>query len=281
MGIRATHIGPLALWWLAAGCGSGQPAAGEPGNTTSAEHATGAPTEERPQDSTPAPMGPPEDNSEACGQIILSAYAGAKFAKPEVTRTAEQARKRAEGLRARIHAGEAFGPLATSHSEAPTSAPRGGTVGTYERSAWPDLHEAILDPLFGLAIGQVADQIIEAPYGFVVLKRCPVEKVRARHILVRYAGAKRAKGSITRSREQAREHAEALHAKLSAGANFAELARSHSEDGSAERGGDIGNPGRGLLALAFEQAVFALQPGEHSDVVETEFGFHVIERLPD
>ena len=48
-----------------------------------------------------------------------------------------------------------------------------------------------------------------------------------------------------------------------------------------ERGGDIGSQGRGLLALPYETALFALQPGGRSAVVETDFGFHVIERLPD
>lgn len=59
---------------------------------------------------------------------------------------------------------------------------------------------------------------------------------------------------------------------------FAELAAQHSEDpGSAEQGGDLGFFGRGAMVKAFEDAVWRLKPGEISSLVETEFGFHIIQ----
>ena len=65
-----------------------------------------------------------------------------------------------------------------------------------------------------------------------------------------------------------------------AGADFAAIAREASEDGSAQRGGDLGEFGRGMMVPPFEEAVFGLQANGVSEVVETDFGFHVIQRLP-
>jgi parvulin-like peptidyl-prolyl isomerase len=64
-------------------------------------------------------------------------------------------------------------------------------------------------------------------------------------------------------------------------ASFADVAKKHSEDASSARGGNVGVLGRGRLAPEYEAALFALQPGEVSPVVETEYGFHVIQRLPE
>lgn len=76
---------------------------------------------------------------------------------------------------------------------------------------------------------------------------------------------------------QARERAEALLAELRAGADFAEVARTHSEDpGSAANGGDLGWVEPGLMVPDFERAAFSLGKGELSEVVQTEFGFHII-----
>ncbi|MDH7515805.1 MAG: peptidylprolyl isomerase [Bacteroidota bacterium] len=82
------------------------------------------------------------------------------------------------------------------------------------------------------------------------------------------------------SREAARVRADALLDSLRKGADFGELARRYSDDpGSARLGGDLGEARRGVFVRAFEEAAFALKPGEISPVVETEFGFHIIKLL--
>jgi peptidyl-prolyl cis-trans isomerase C len=94
--------------------------------------------------------------------------------------------------------------------------------------------------------------------------------VRASHILIRPQGADEA------SKKIAREETEVVLKEARGGADFAELARKHSADGSAQQGGDLGFFTRGKMVPEFSNAAFALQPGQISDVVETQFGFHII-----
>ncbi len=98
------------------------------------------------------------------------------------------------------------------------------------------------------------------------------EQRRASHILVSVEA-----GASAGERAQARARAEAIVAKLAGGADFAALARAESQDpGSAPAGGDLGLFTRETMAKPFADAAFALQPGQTSGIVETEFGLHVI-----
>jgi len=72
---------------------------------------------------------------------------------------------------------------------------------------------------------------------------------------------------------------EAARGELAAGASFEDVARRYSEDASAERGGDLGTFGRGMMVPEFDEAAFALDEGEISGVVTTRFGFHLIQAV--
>jgi parvulin-like peptidyl-prolyl isomerase len=221
------------------------------------------------------------DAEEACARVIVIAYKGAKPPTAGVTRDKARAEKEARETLEKLKAGGHFGATARGHSDAPTSGEREGYLGTFKRSEWPAMHAAVRDAVYGLEVGKLADAPIEAPYGYVVLQRCPVEKARSRHILIRYEGAERAPATITRSKAEAKTLASELLKELRLGADFGELAKAKSEDTSAPRGGDIGIQARGLLAPAYDNKLFSLPPGGQSQLVETAMGFHIIQRLPD
>lgn len=105
------------------------------------------------------------------------------------------------------------------------------------------------------------------------------ESIVARHILVSYKGGMRAAAYITRSKAEARARAEEARQLALSGEDFGELAREYSDDpGSAPDGGNLGRFNRGQMVPAFSDAAFKLNPGGISDVVESDFGFHVIQR---
>ena len=98
--------------------------------------------------------------------------------------------------------------------------------------------------------------------------------MRARHILLSIAN--KPKDEVPKIQAQA----EALDKQVKGGADFAELAKKNSQDpGSAQKGGDLGWVSRGQMVKNFEDAVFTLKPNDISNVVTTEYGFHIIQVL--
>ncbi len=102
----------------------------------------------------------------------------------------------------------------------------------------------------------------------------------ARHILVAWQGAVGALPNITRTRDEARARIDEVLGKLKGGADFGEIAKAYSDDATGPRGGDLGGFESGTMVAPFEAALKSLEGGELSGVVETPFGFHVIQREP-
>lgn len=125
---------------------------------------------------------------------------------------------------------------------------------------------------------EVSDEEVHAFYRDNPDKFTIPEQIRARHLLLKLAP-----DATPEAKRAAREKLEAIRAEALAGADFADLARRYSEDSSAAEGGDLGRFGRGRMVAPFEEAAFALQPDAISDIVETQFGLHLIrveERIP-
>lgn len=143
----------------------------------------------------------------------------------------------------------------------------------FQASEQADIEYIVLDIDAVRKTIRLNEQDVRSYYEQNMARLSGPEERRASHILISAA-----KDAPAAERQQARERAQALLAQVrKASDSFAQLARQHSQDpGSAPRGGDLDYFGRGAMVKPFEDAVFALKKGEISDVVESDFGFHII-----
>jgi peptidyl-prolyl cis-trans isomerase D len=124
-----------------------------------------------------------------------------------------------------------------------------------------------------LASEQLDDREVSKVYESNLSKYGEPEQRRASHILISVKS-----GASDEDKRKARERAEALLAQLrKSPEKFAELAKKESGDpGSASQGGDLGFFSRGMMVRPFEEAAFRLKAGQISDLVESDFGYHII-----
>lgn len=183
---------------------------------------------------------------------------------------------RAEDILAQLRRGADFGQLAATHSDAPDGL-SGGLMGWRPLERLPTL---FAEAVTRLRPGEVSE-VLKSPAGFHILKLVdrrggairsqPVEQTRARHILI--------KTSELVSETEAKRRLVALKERIAHGADFAELARLHSNDLSAAKGGDLGWLNQGDTVPEFEQAMNRLKPGEVGEPVKSPFGWHLIQVL--
>jgi peptidyl-prolyl cis-trans isomerase NIMA-interacting 1 len=158
------------LFPLAGGCAdltepSGQPAP-ERAAATPPSSATAAATATAPTPPPPAATAAPS-NERVSASHILVAYKGSRRAAPTITRTKDEAKKRAEQLLARARKGDDFGQLARENSDDPTAKARSGDLGSFDRSM---MVKEFSDAAFSLKPGQVS-AVVETDFGFHIIKR--------------------------------------------------------------------------------------------------------------
>jgi peptidyl-prolyl cis-trans isomerase SurA len=186
-------------------------------------------------------------------------------------------RARAEALLARIRAGEDFNNLARTASDAPDRS-NGGQLGMRMSDRYPSL---FVDATQALALGEVS-ALVRSGAGFHLLKvmerqdanlpPATVMQTRSRHILLR--------PGPQLSEAAARDRLLGYRGQIQAGqADFAALARQHSEDSSAAQGGDLGWANPGMFVPEFEQIMNRLAPGQVGEPLVSRFGVHLIEVL--
>ena len=189
----------------------------------------------------------------------------------------EERRARAQQAADKVRAGEDFAAVAREFSDAAEAKTSGGLLGLRPADRYPEL---FVSATAQLPLGGIAGPV-RSPAGFHVLKLVdktsagvPTVAIQshARHILLRTGP------QLTESAAAARL-ADYRRRVLAGQADFAELAREHSQDGSAKQGGDLGwsNPGR--YVPEFEQAMNALKPGDVSEPLVSRFGVHLIQLL--
>jgi peptidyl-prolyl cis-trans isomerase SurA len=191
-------------------------------------------------------------------------------------------RARAEEALAQLKRGADFRQVAAAFSEAP-DALQGGSMGWRAGERLPTL---FYDALRGMKPGQVSE-VLRSANGFHIVRLndrrggkgaaatetgpTTVQQTRVRHILI--------KTNELVSQNEARNRLNTLKERLENKADFAEIARVHSEDASASKGGDLGWILPGDTVPEFERAMNALKPGQISDPVQSPFGWHLIQVL--
>jgi peptidyl-prolyl cis-trans isomerase NIMA-interacting 1 len=237
-----------------------------------------------------APQAPasPEPSKEAAPELIevrllLVAYGGAVRAPETVSRSKDEALERSRMISRMARSGDRLAELVRRYSDRPGASE---DLGLFRlRPAQPGVFGVqVSEAAARLRIGEVSEPV-EGPEGFFVLERRAdppqgPQRIAARHILISYKGAERGLPGATRTERDARVLAEqiARRAKEPA-ADWNALASQYTEEpGSKETGGDLGKFGRGQMVKSFENAAFALPVGGVSEVVQSPFGFHVIQR---
>ncbi len=200
------------------------------------------------------------------------------FRAPEGASPEQLARLRAkaEEVAARVARGEAFDKLAASYSDAP-DALSGGNLGWRSAERLPGLFaEAVASlkpgettPILRSAAGFHLIKVLGRKGGSQDAMPAQVQQTHARHILIKTS-------EIVSDADARRRLVDLRERIVQGGASFAELARQHSADISAAKGGDLGWIYPGDTVPEFEQAMDALKPGEVSQPIQSPFGWHLI-----
>ncbi|MCB1936974.1 MAG: peptidylprolyl isomerase [Nitrosomonas sp.] len=184
--------------------------------------------------------------------------------------------QRAEEALKRLQDGAEFSHVAAEFSDAP-DAMSGGVMDWRPITQMGPTFAQLLSPL---EIDEITP-VVQSPTGFHIfklldrreqeIKSVIVDQTHARHILI--------KVSELTSENDAKQQIKEIKKRIDNGENFAELAKLYSEDGSASSGGDLGWLSPGNTVAPFEKAMDALLPGQISDPVQSQFGWHLIQVL--
>ncbi|PHV12380.1 peptidylprolyl isomerase [Chitinimonas sp. BJB300] len=203
------------------------------------------------------------------GHILIAIPEGAG---PDVV---AQRSLRAESARRALDSGKAFAEVAAGFSEA-GDALQGGDLGWRSAGRLPPL---FLEAVDQLKPGQYTP-VLRSPAGFHIIKLSEtrqrdgkevVRQTHARHLLIKV-------NELT-SDTDAKQRISEIRERVVNGVDFAEQAKLHSEDGSAQKGGDLDWISPGDTVPDFEQAMNALNPGDLSQPIKTPFGWHLIQVL--
>ncbi len=198
--------------------------------------------------------------------------------QPSISRTKAEALARAREAYEKIKAGADFAEVAKEYSDGPAKK-KGGDLGVFSSKKTVP---AFSKTLMALKIGEISEPI-ETVFGYHIIKRKRVVKIRVRHILVIHDKSKRKPKSFTtkRTKEEAEKRIKKIEKELEKpDADFTALAVKYSDCFTKDKGGELPEFYSMKMAPRFEKAAVELKINEISDTVETIFGFHIIQRMP-
>ena len=185
----------------------------------------------------------------------------------------QASKQRADQAWAELRGGAPFAQVSAGFSDAKDGL-QGGNLGWRTADRLPTIFQEALQ---NMKPGDIS-AVLRSPNAFHIIKLLDkrnkdaamvITQTRARHILL--------KTSEVASESEARNRLSEIKRRIEAGADFAAQAKLYSEDGSAAQGGDLGWVSPGVFVPEFERAMNALKIGQLSDLVQTEFGWHLIQ----
>jgi len=185
----------------------------------------------------------------------------------------QASKQRADQAWAQLNGGAPFAQVAAGFSDA-QDALQGGNLGWRTADRLPTIFQEALQ---NMKPGETS-AVLRSPNAFHIIKLLNkrstdtpvvITQTHARHILI--------KTSELTSESEARSRLAEIKRRIEGGADFAAQAKLYSEDGSAAQGGDLGWVSPGVFVPEFERAMNALKVGQISDLVQTEFGWHLIQ----
>ncbi len=216
-----------------------------------------------------------QERQEGKGDELLLAHIVVVVPEQASADKIQNYRSRAEQALAKLRGGTSFAEVAAGYSDA-QDALKGGELGWRPADRLPPM---FADALLKMKPGDVSN-VLRSPSGFHIIKLLDrrnkdtavvVTQTHARHILI--------KTSELVSESEAKSRLQEIKQRIDRGADFAEEARLHSDDGSAPQGGDLGWLSPGETVPEFESAMDALKVGQISGLVQTGFGWHLIQVL--
>ena len=191
-------------------------------------------------------------------------------ASPEATQASIN---RMDSIRNCILAGENWEDLVAQYSSDQSKVRNKGHYGFVSAGMFPYSFE---NEVYNTAIGAVSKPF-KTPYGIHMIRVNNVRErndVHAKHILKLFP-----QGATDEQKAVCKQQIDSIYVLLKAGADFEDMAKAESQDGSARNGGELGWFGRGRMVQPFEDIAFSLADGEMSEPFDTKFGYHIIKKV--
>jgi parvulin-like peptidyl-prolyl isomerase len=207
---------------------------------------------------------------------ILISFKGALHSPLAISRTKEQALEMARQARQDLLAGAPFVDAAKKYSNGLEAKRRGYLGWMIKKALLPEHREAV----WPLKDGEVSE-VLETPMGFHLYQFVPPwpDTIGLKHIMVAYQGALLAPFSITRSKDEAKQRAQEVLARLKKGDAWDTLTKKYSDDKSTSAsGGDLGIIPLNIIPTELEGVAFTSPLHQASGVVESPGGFHILLR---
>jgi peptidyl-prolyl cis-trans isomerase SurA len=187
-----------------------------------------------------------------------------------------EAREKALSLLDSLNNGASFEEMAKNYSDDKFSGPNGGDIYFVTAGILPYEFE---DAMYELQEGEFYPEPVKTRYGYHLVKvtkrQSRIPEIRARHILINYMNEEGKVDSVA-----ARNTADSVLALIKEGQDFDSLVKRFSEDaGTKDKVGDLGFFERRMMVKEFDEAAFNLEVGEVSGLVQTNFGFHIIQLM--